>query len=100
MSTPEQKFILALNNQMVLHFAKAVDGTKSVELAPATDASMANLIIFKSAAEADGYKDQLCRTAAAQELPNFVRGQTYTPYSLETYCALTVKPFERTLEAA
>ena len=99
MSTAEQKYILGFGGETAIHFAKAADGTKSVELASITEASVENLMTFNSAEEADGYKDQLCRTAAAQELPQAIRGRTYTPYSLETYCALNVRPFERALEA-
>ena len=95
----EQKYILGFGGETVIHFAKAADGTESVELAPITESSVESLMTFTSAAEAGGYKDKLCRMAAAQELPQGTRGQTFTPYSLETYCALNVQPLGRTLEA-
>lgn len=104
MSAIENKFILTTNKNLVIHFAKAVDGTRSVQLAPVTEASFENaetaVMTFTSAAEAAGYKDHLCHLAAAQESPKFMRATSYTPYSLETYCDLEVQTLERELAIA
>lgn len=104
MSTTQQKYILGLNGDMAIHFATAVDGTESIQLSPITDASFENqktaLMTFDSFEKADGYKDILCRTAAAQESVRYTNSTTFTPYALETYCDLHVKPLKRELAMA
>lgn len=104
MSTTEQQHILAYGTSKAVHFAKAVDGTDTVQLTPITDASFEDsenkLMIFNNAAAAYGYKDQLCYAAAAQEVPQYVRGTTFNPLPLEVCCDLTVKPYMQEFEIA
>lgn len=90
----KQYILSGLDGDLAIHFAKAVDGSDSVSLSPITETSFGTpntaLKIFNSEDQAAAYKDKLCIDAASM----FV----YTPYTLETYCNLEVKPFERALE--
>jgi hypothetical protein len=90
MSTAQMKYILALDSSLAIHFATAADGSETVELSPIEDEK---IIAFDSQNQADGFKDLLCRSAAALEASSQVSPEILTDYSLETLCQLETKRY-------